>query len=177
MNGEKYRGRTITVEFSVPKGSYEKRIDAIVEHTKMERNEAIKPQSVRIEAKEKKKQDSEPVPEPEPQPEETKTKTQLRKEKREQKQKESEEKAKKAAEEEESKATAHVKKPKEDASEATLFVRNVGWDTDEQEFRDFMETFGPLKYAVLCKARGDLTSAADGADVPESKNHKGTGFV
>ena len=47
MNGAKYKGRNLTVEFSVPKGSYEKRVDAIVEHTNMERNEVIKPTSVK----------------------------------------------------------------------------------------------------------------------------------
>ena len=52
MNGAKYKGRNLTVEFSVPKGSYEKRVDAIVEHTNMERNQVIKPTSVKQDAKE-----------------------------------------------------------------------------------------------------------------------------
>ena len=51
MNGAKYKGRSLTVEFSVPKGSYEKRIDTIVGHTKMDRNEAIKPSSVRAQVR------------------------------------------------------------------------------------------------------------------------------
>ena len=51
MNGSKYKGRGLTVEFSVPKGSYDKRVDNIVEHTKMERKDVIKPFSVKKEAR------------------------------------------------------------------------------------------------------------------------------
>ena len=75
-------------------------------------------------------------------------------------------------------ATGKVRKSRDTQqdSEATLFVRNIGWDTDEAGFRDFMESFGNIKYAVLCKTHGDLLENADGA--PEKKvNHKGTGFV
>lgn len=39
-----------------------------------------------------------------------------------------------------------------------------------------MESFGNLKYAVLCKARGDLLENADGT-TENKTNHKGTGFV
>ena len=49
-------------------------------------------------------------------------------------------------------------------AERTLFVRNIGWDTDEAEFREFMESFGQLKYAVLCKTRGDLMDKVDGEE-------------
>ena len=31
-------------------------------------------------------------------------------------------------------------------------MRNIGWDTTEQEFREHMEQFGAVDYAVLCKA-------------------------
>ena len=51
MDGSKYKGRNLTVEFSVDKTTYEKRIESIVEHTKMERKEAIKPTSVKAQAK------------------------------------------------------------------------------------------------------------------------------
>jgi len=43
MNGTKYKGRNLTVEFSVPKINYEKRVDNIVGHTNMERDAVIKP--------------------------------------------------------------------------------------------------------------------------------------
>ena len=33
----------------------------------------------------------------------------------------------------------------------TLFVRNIGWDTTEKDFKEYMESFGPVKYAVLCR--------------------------
>lgn len=45
-----------------------------------------------------------------------------------------------------------------------LFVRNIGYDTTQEDFREFMERFGPLRYAVLCKSK-------------EGEGHKGTGFV
>ena len=51
MHGSKYKGRNLTVEFAVDKVTYEKRIDSIVEHTKMERTEAIKPTSIKALAK------------------------------------------------------------------------------------------------------------------------------
>ena len=51
MNGNKYKGRNLTVEFSVPKESYEKRLDNIVGHTKTERKDVVKPWSVKKEAR------------------------------------------------------------------------------------------------------------------------------
>ena len=51
MNAAKFKGRSLTVEFSVPKGSYEKRIDAIAEHTHMERDKIVQPFSVKKEVK------------------------------------------------------------------------------------------------------------------------------
>ena len=51
MHGAKYKGRNLTVEFSVDKKTYENRINSIVEHTKMERNDAIKPASVKAQIK------------------------------------------------------------------------------------------------------------------------------
>ena len=59
-------------------------------------------------------------------------------------------------------------------------MRNIGWDSDESQFRDFMESFGQIKYAVLCKTRGDLMeeTGADGKPAEKQQsNHKGTGFV
>ncbi len=51
MNGSKYKGRSLTVEFSVAKEVYEKRIESIVEHTNMERADAIKPTSIKVDIK------------------------------------------------------------------------------------------------------------------------------
>lgn len=94
MNGTKYKGRNLTVEFSVDKKTYERRIETIVEHTKMERNDAIKPTSVKsqikttekelAEKKEKERVEAKQAAEVEA----NKTKTQQRKEKREKKAKE-----------------------------------------------------------------------------------------
>jgi len=49
MNGQKFKGRPLTVELSVQKLQYEKRIDALVEHTNMDRKEAIRPMSLKWE--------------------------------------------------------------------------------------------------------------------------------
>jgi len=182
MNGAKYKGRNLTVEFSVPKGSYEKRIDSIVEHTHMQRKDAIQPMSLKLEkkkeAKEKEEADKVPVV--------PKTKTQERREARERKAKEREDQARAEAKAsvtkvEEKKAFAETAKPKKAESQrdtdCTLFVRNIGWDVDQNEFREFMEGFGEVKYAVLCKTRGDLLEAVDGTNAEQPSSHKGTGFV
>ena len=119
-----------------------------------------------------------------------KTKTQLRKEKRERQLKEKADSLKnppkvKKIVEESNKISETGSKPKKkewkskdtkQECDSTLFVRNIGWDTDEMAFRDFMETFGDIKYAVLCKTKGDLMESADGEKTQKS-NHTGTGFV
>ena len=48
----------------------------------------------------------------------------------------------------------------------TLFVRNISYDTNQDDFSQFFQRFGPLKYAVLCKNKESAEDA-----------HKGTGFV
>ena len=32
-------------------------------------------------------------------------------------------------------------------------MRNIGYDTTQEQFKDFMERFGEVKYAILCKTR------------------------
>ena len=190
MHNAKYKGRNLTVEFSVPKGSYENRINQIVEHTNMERKEAIKPMSIKVAQKQAETvaKGLEEAAAQEPAPvEPAKTKTQMRKEARERKMKERADQEANAPTEskkvEESKVFTETEvKPKQksrrdeaDAQDCTLFVRNIGWDTNETDFRDFMESFGGIKYAVLCKARSDLLEGAEGGE--QVQNHKGTGFV
>jgi RNA recognition motif-containing protein len=34
----------------------------------------------------------------------------------------------------------------------TLFVRNISYDTTDEDFKTFFSNFGPLKYALLCKS-------------------------
>ena len=57
-------------------------------------------------------------------------------------------------------AAKPVKKREKEApdnkNDATLFVRNIGWDVTERQFKEHMEQFGPLHYAVLCKAARDM---------------------
>ena len=40
--------------------------------------------------------------------------------------------------------------------DTTLFVRNIAWDVTQKAFKEHMEQFGPVHYAVLCKAAGDM---------------------
>jgi RNA recognition motif-containing protein len=74
---------------------------------------------------------------------------------------------KKKAEEEEKKAEEPVvvvkkkvyEKTKESAdttNDCTLFVRNIAWDVSQEAFKEHMEQFGQVAYAVLCKAAGDM---------------------
>ena len=58
------------------------------------------------------------------------------------------------------------KKAKEEKESQTLFVRNIGYETDEPKFLEYMKKFGEVKYAVLCKSQVD-----------DGPPHKGTGFV
>lgn len=159
MHAAKFKGRPLTVEFSVPKEAYQKRVDQIVEHTNMSQKEVLRPISVRIEQKEKavlnqKKADeraeSKKVEEAKKAEEDAqKTKTQLRKEQR--------------AEKEQNKAKMEERQQRkqqetDNANQATLFVRNIGWDTTQDDFKEFMEQFGNVKYAVLCRASGDASA-------------------
>ena len=93
-----------------------------------------------------------------------KTKTQLRKERRQQKEQERMAKAsedrqatktKKVASEvpvtENQKKEVKERESQNDANQCTLFVRNIGWDTTQEDFKTHMEQFGAVKYAVLCK--------------------------
>ena len=47
MNNSKWKGRTIAVGYSVPKGSYENRIEKFVEHTGLEKEDAVLPKELR----------------------------------------------------------------------------------------------------------------------------------
>ena len=52
MNNKKWKGRTLALEFSVPKGSYESRIKGVVEHTNLNEKDALLPKVLREEKKE-----------------------------------------------------------------------------------------------------------------------------
>lgn len=57
----------------------------------------------------------------------------------------------------------------------TLFVRNIGFETTEEKFKEFMQKFGEINYAVLCKQHNMGQEDQDGEAVGPS--HRGTGFV
>ena len=136
MNNTKWKGRALSCEFSLPKASYEVKVQHVLDNTNQTREDVIKPKSVKIEDKAKA---DEPVVEEKPKP------------KREPK----------------------VKELDSDVNASTLFVRNVAWDVSQQQFKEQMETFGPVLYAVLCKAAGDMKVE----NMEEAATHKGTGFV
>lgn len=54
MNQQKWKGRTLAVEASVSKGAYQSKVDKIVEHTNLKREQAVLPKVLR---EEKKKED------------------------------------------------------------------------------------------------------------------------
>ena len=171
LNEQKYKGRTVQLEFSVPKAKYESRVEKIMTHTKQTRADIVVPKSI------KKPVPVVPeVPVPEVVEEVKKTKTQERKDK-----KAAKEAAKEAInnpkKEWVKRADGLVPMPmKSGEANKTLFVRNIGYDTTQEEFKEFMEKFGPVKYAVLVKNKELADPEATGADA-EIKTHKGTGFV
>ena len=57
MNGQKFKGRPLTVELSVSKTSYEKRVSHIMEHNKVDKKDVIKPQSIKVEERQKKQEE------------------------------------------------------------------------------------------------------------------------
>lgn len=52
MHQKKWKGRTVALEMSQAKGIYESKVDKIVEHTNLNREEAILPKVLREERKE-----------------------------------------------------------------------------------------------------------------------------
>ena len=160
LNGSSYKGRTIAVDLSVPKvmyKQYEKETKKVVEtpmqdvgeivavaksapkpeaHAKPHDYEKKKDKSHDHEKK-KDKKPAAPVAEPT--------------------------KEKKAEPIEPAKPLVKKKLNKFD-EKTTLFVRNISFDTTEEDFNDYFSSYGELNYAKLCKN-------------PETKMHKGTGFV
>ena len=53
MNNNQWKGRTLSLEFAVPKGSYESKIVKIVEHTNLDRENAILPKVLRDEKRQR----------------------------------------------------------------------------------------------------------------------------
>lgn len=49
MNGSKYKGRAITVEFSTPSRKYENRVQSIIDNTNMSRKDIVVPTIIKQE--------------------------------------------------------------------------------------------------------------------------------
>ena len=155
VHNSKWKGRTLAMELSVPKESYENKIDKLVQNTHLEKKEAQLPKNLR----------------------EEKHKHLEEKKKREDERKEYLEKnAKKIKKQEKKKAKkqklSREAQKEEEAENPALFVRNIGFETTQEKFKEFMDKFGTVQYAVLCKAQ-DKNVDADSGVAP----HKGTGFV
>ena len=161
MHNHAWKGRTLAVDFSVPKGSYEHKVEVVVKHTGLEKRDAVLPKILRderkvVEAVKEKKEEEKRLYE-------EKNAAKIRKQEKK--------KAKKtAAKREEEKA--NLPDP--------LFVRNIGYEVDQAKFQEFCEKFGPVVYAVLCKAHG-VNEDKDKDEKPiegsQKPLHKGTGFV
>jgi len=123
MHNAKYKGRPLTVEFSLPKATYEKKVQSIVENTNMDKANVIKPISVRKpeeESKEKAKEEAKKIEDAKP----VRFKKETLKEKRVRKAKEVDVEAKKPT-------PKDLERETREAGQATLFVRNIGWDTNQ----------------------------------------------
>ena len=117
MNNKPWKGRTLALEFSVPKGSYEHKIGKVVEHTNLTMEDAVLPKILREQKKEA---------------QEIKAKEDQAKKEYEEKnaakiKKQEKKKAKKLAQKKEEKAEF------ENTTESeSLFVRNIGFDTTQE---------------------------------------------
>lgn len=117
MHESLFKGRKITVEFSLPKASYETKVQHVLDNTNQTKQQVTQPKSIKFD------------PKPEP--------------------------VLKAVRE----RTPRAKEAPDSKDETTLFVRNVAWDVTQAQFREHMEQFGQVHYAVLCKAAGDMQVA------------------
>ena len=61
MNGKQFKGRNLTVEFSLPKASYETKVQHVLENTNQTKQEVIRPKSVKIEEKKKAEEEEKKV--------------------------------------------------------------------------------------------------------------------
>ena len=51
MNSKPWKGRTVTLQFSVPKAAYEHKVESLMKHTKMTKQDASTPKLLRDERK------------------------------------------------------------------------------------------------------------------------------
>jgi len=137
LNGTTFKGRIIAVDLSVPKTVYKSL------PTQNKEDENI--EEVKMDVEEPK------IEKPKP-----------KKDKREKQHNESDEKA--DSEEDNTVDKKKVKKGNKFDEKTTLFVRNISFDTTEEEFKEYFSTYGDINYAKLCIN-------------PQTNMHKGTGFV
>jgi len=145
LNGTIFKGRKIAVDLSVPKSVY-KEMEKKEKFNNENSDEKIVDEIMKM---------------PKSEPVETKEKPKESKKKHKKVDNKSEDTTEKNDENTDKKPK---KKPNKFDEKTTLFVRNIGFDTTEEEFREYFETYGEINYAKLCMNH-------------ETKMHKGTGFV
>lgn len=59
LNGKKYKGRAVVLQFSVPKNKYETRVEHILENTKQTRQDVVQPKQIKEEKEQKLKEKEE----------------------------------------------------------------------------------------------------------------------
>lgn len=102
MHASTFKGRPLTVEFSLPKSSYEVKVQHVIDNTNQTKQDVIKPKTVKLEEKKKAEQDVE-------------------KEKAE---------AEKAGKDKKKERPVRVKDTDDMTTDTTLFVRNIAWDVN-----------------------------------------------
>lgn len=138
LNGTTFKSRVIAVDLSVPKTVY-KAHEGKAEKDNEEDIEEVKMDTEEVEVEQ--------------------AKPQVKKAKKDKaKVDDSKEKANP------DKSPATKKKANKFDEKTTLFVRNISFDTTEEDFKEYFSTYGEINYAKLCMN-------------PETKMHKGTGFV
>ena len=98
MHASTFKGRSLTVEFSLPKASYETKVQHVLDNTNQTKQDVIKPKSIKMEEKKKAEEQS-------PEDETVKKTPEVKKQKFE-----------------------RVKESADNTNDATLFVRNIAWD-------------------------------------------------
>jgi RNA recognition motif-containing protein len=58
MNASMFKGRPLTVEFSLPKASYETKVQHVLDNTNQTKQDVIKPKSIKLEDKKKAEDDA-----------------------------------------------------------------------------------------------------------------------
>lgn len=158
LNGTTFKGRVIAVDLSVPKTVYKmyeddsKKNEEVNDDEESDEKDEVENESVSIRKKDKKNEEEikDDLKEIKTTKEKRKEKKKKDKKKEENNDEESEEEEINEDEENKSKKNISKKKPNNFNEKTTLFVRNISFDTTEEEFKDYFSSYGEVNYAKLC---------------------------